>query len=106
MKIRFPIFTLAIVLSLGPSVSQAETPGTGPLAEVNGEAVTAEHLDRAATGAWTGCVAVARRSARVIPEGIEQYLGAEGIFARTWSTGAMAFWMTIMLAVYLILSYL
>ncbi len=66
----------------------------------------AEHLDRAVTGAWNGCVAVAMRSARVIPEGIQQYLGPEGIFARTWSTGAMAFWMTIMLAAYLILSYL
>ena len=66
----------------------------------------AEHLDRAVTGAWIGCVAVAMRSVRVIPEGLRQYLGPEGIFARTWPTGAMAFWMTIMLATYLILSYL
>ena len=66
----------------------------------------AEHLDRAVTGAWNGCVAAAMRGARVIPEGIQQYLGPEGIFARTWPTGAMAFWMTIMLAAYLILSYL
>lgn len=66
----------------------------------------AKHLDRAVTGGWNGCVAVAMRSAHVIPEGIQRYLGPEGIFARTWPTGAMAFWMTIMLAVYLILSYL
>ena len=49
---------------------------------------------------------MAMRSARVIPEGIQQYHGPEGILARTWPTGAMAFWMTIMLAAYLILSYL
>ena len=38
--------------------------------------------------------------------GIQRYHGPDGILARTWPTGAMAFWMTIMLAAYLILSYL
>jgi multicomponent Na+:H+ antiporter subunit D len=66
----------------------------------------ARHLDRAVTGAWNSCVDISMRGARGIPDGIQQYLGPEGILARTWPTGAMAFWMTIMLAAYLILSYL
>jgi multicomponent Na+:H+ antiporter subunit D len=33
-------------------------------------------------------------------------LGPESILARTWPTGVMAFWTTIMLSIYLILSYL
>jgi multicomponent Na+:H+ antiporter subunit D len=66
----------------------------------------ARHLDRAATTAWSRCVDMTMRGVRGVPEGIQQYLGPEGILARTWSTGAMAFWMTLMLAVYLVLSYL
>ncbi|XIA66396.1 Na(+)/H(+) antiporter subunit D [Bradyrhizobium sp. TZ2] len=66
----------------------------------------ARHLDRAVTGAWNSCADISMRGARGIPDGIQQYLGPEGILARTWPTGAMAFWMTIMLAAYLILSYL
>lgn len=46
MTMCFSILTFAIALSLGLSVSQAETLTAGPLAEVNGEAVTAEDLDR------------------------------------------------------------
>lgn len=45
VRIRFAIF--AIVISLGLSVSQAETPSAGSLAEINGEAVTADEVDRA-----------------------------------------------------------
>ena len=37
---------------------------------------------------------------------MQQYLGPESVLARAWPTGLMAFWMTIMLAGYLILSYL
>jgi multicomponent Na+:H+ antiporter subunit D len=66
----------------------------------------ARRVDRAATAAWNRCVAMTMRGVRRAPEGIQTYLGPEGILARTWPTGAMAFWMTIMLAVYLVLSYL
>jgi multicomponent Na+:H+ antiporter subunit D len=31
--------------------------------------------------------------------------GPEGVLARTWPTGQMAFWATVMLAAYLVLSY-
>lgn len=47
MTTGFQVITIAIALSFGLSVAQAETPGAGPLAEVNGEAVTAEDLDHA-----------------------------------------------------------
>jgi protein-disulfide isomerase len=47
MKTRLPILTVAIGLSLGLSVAQAEIPSAGLLAEVNGEALTAEELDHA-----------------------------------------------------------
>ncbi|XSC48019.1 Na(+)/H(+) antiporter subunit D [Bradyrhizobium sp. RDT10] len=66
----------------------------------------ARHLDRSVTAAWNGCVDTAMRGARGIPEGLQQYIGPEGVLARTWPTGVMAFWVTIMLAAYLILSYL
>jgi multicomponent Na+:H+ antiporter subunit D len=66
----------------------------------------ARRLDRAATAAWNHCLALTMRGVGGVPEGILHYLGPEGILARTWPTGAMALWMTIMLAVYLVLSYL
>jgi multicomponent Na+:H+ antiporter subunit D len=66
----------------------------------------ARHLDRSMTLAWNGCVSIGMRVARGVPEGMQQYLGPESILARAWPTGVMAFWMTIMLAAYLILSYL
>ena len=44
---RFAIFAGAVTISLGLSVSQAETPSAGPLAEVSGEAVTTDDVDRA-----------------------------------------------------------
>lgn len=47
MKVRLTIFVLAVTLGIGLSVSQAETPSASPLAEVNGEAVTADEVDRA-----------------------------------------------------------
>ncbi len=37
---------------------------------------------------------------------IYRYSGPDGALARTWPTGSMAFWTTVVLAMYLILSYL
>lgn len=37
---------------------------------------------------------------------IERKHGVDGLFARTWSTRMMAFWMTIVLGAYLVFSYL
>lgn len=68
-----------------------------------GLALAAGHL---AERAWHFFAAYASRSAREAINAIEHHHGPDGILARTWSTGAMAFWMTIMLAAYLILSYL
>jgi multicomponent Na+:H+ antiporter subunit D len=45
-----------------------------------------------------------RRHRGARPEDLQQY--PEGILARIWPAGVMAFWMTIMLAAWLILSYL
>lgn len=66
----------------------------------------ARGLDRGAEAAWHGVMNSAQRVTRGVSSGIQRYHGPDGILARTWPTGAMAFWMTIMLAAYLILSYL
>lgn len=66
----------------------------------------ARNLNRAAETAWNGVVDSAGRVARGISSGVQRYHGLDGVLARTWPTGVMAFWMTIMLAAYLILSYL
>jgi multicomponent Na+:H+ antiporter subunit D len=61
---------------------------------------------RWAQHAWSGFVRAAKRGARGAAVAVERHHGPEGILARTWPTGSMAFWTTIMLAFYLILSYL
>lgn len=66
---------------------------------------TARYLDRWLESAWTNLVDTAARGARGFADGVRRYHGPGGILARTWPTGAMAFWTTIMLAAYLILSY-
>ena len=66
----------------------------------------ARNFDRLAEAAWDGIVNGAVRGARRAAEEIKRYHGPEGILARTGPTGSMAFWTTIMLAAYLILSYL
>ncbi len=44
--------------------------------------------------------------ARALSDGLYRHHGPEGIFGRTWPTGTMAFWTTVMLGAYLILSYI
>jgi multicomponent Na+:H+ antiporter subunit D len=63
-------------------------------------------LDRSAESGWNGVTAAAARAARGVLGGVHRHHGPEGMLARTWPTGSMAFWTTIMLAAYLILSYL
>ncbi len=66
----------------------------------------ARSFDRGAGAAWNGVMNSAGTRARGVSSGVQRYHGPDGVLARTWPTGAMAFWMTIMLAGYLILSYL
>lgn len=66
----------------------------------------ARQLDQFVVVSWNARIAAARRALWKIPDVLQQCLGPESILARTWPTGVMAFWMTIMLSVYLILSYL
>ena len=68
-----------------------------------GLALAVGHL---AERAWQFVTTGASRGAREAVNAIERHHGPHGVFARTWPTGTMAFWMTIMLAAYLILSYL
>ena len=46
------------------------------------------------------------RGASATLESIKRYHGPGGLLARTGPTGTMAFWTTVMLAAYLVLSYL
>jgi multicomponent Na+:H+ antiporter subunit D len=66
----------------------------------------AQGLNRAADALRNASAKIANRSARAVLLGIERHHGPGGILARTWPTGAMAFWTTLILAAYLILSYL
>jgi multicomponent Na+:H+ antiporter subunit D len=66
----------------------------------------ARSLDRRAGAAWDGVLSLAGRVAGRVSSGVQRHHGHDGILARSWPTGAMAFWTTIMLAAYLILSYL
>ncbi|MBZ0147654.1 MAG: Na(+)/H(+) antiporter subunit D, partial [Pseudorhodoplanes sp.] len=68
-----------------------------------GLALATGHL---AERAWRFVAACGARAAREAVVTVERGLGPQGILARTWPTGVMAFWTTIMLAAYLILSYL
>jgi multicomponent Na+:H+ antiporter subunit D len=68
--------------------------------------VVSRRLDRWAETTWNEVVSVLNRGARGTLKGVQRYHGPMGILARTWSTGSMAFWATIMLAAYLVLSYL
>lgn len=50
--------------------------------------------------------AMASRKAVGIVRRLYSHHGPEGVFARTWPTGNMAFWTTVLLAAYLIASFL
>jgi multicomponent Na+:H+ antiporter subunit D len=63
-------------------------------------------LNRSADAAWNGVVNATVLGARTMLGAVRRHHGPEGILARTWPTGSMAFWTTVMLAAYLVLSYL
>jgi multicomponent Na+:H+ antiporter subunit D len=63
-------------------------------------------LDRTADAAWLAIASVATQGTRAIMGAVRRHYGPEGILARTLPTGVMAFWTTVVLLVYLVLSYL
>ena len=56
--------------------------------------------------AWNGATAAAEHAMRNVLVVFERHIGPDGVLARAWPTGSMAFWATVMLAAYLVLSYL
>lgn len=65
----------------------------------------ARSLDRALEAGFSVVISAMAHSARAVFGGVVRYCGTDGILARTWSTGSMAFWTTVMLAAYLVLTY-
>lgn len=63
-------------------------------------------IGRGAGALWNSCTGALVHHSRGVLGGVKRYHGTGGILARTWATGSMAFWTTVMLAVYLILTYL
>jgi len=66
----------------------------------------AESVGRGADAVWSGIGQAAGRTARGLARSVYRHHGPGGVLARTWPTGSMALWTTVMLAAYLILSYL
>jgi multicomponent Na+:H+ antiporter subunit D len=64
-----------------------------------------QRLDRVADVAWNDATQAIGRIARALVQTLERHHGPEGVLARTWPSGMMAFWAVIVLAAYLILSY-
>jgi multicomponent Na+:H+ antiporter subunit D len=69
-----------------------------------GPAVLAR-LDRGADAAWCRLTAGVRSIAGRLNGGLHRHHGPDGILGRTWPTGTMALWATLMLCAYLALSY-
>ena len=65
----------------------------------------AQAVVRAATAARAWALGVAQQGMTGAFQRVYRYVGPGGILARNWSTGAMAFWTTVLLAVWL-LAYL
>ena len=63
-------------------------------------------LDDVTSRAWQWLVGSVGSSARRVNDRLRRHHGPEGVLGRTWPTGTMAFWTTVMLAAYLILSNL
>jgi multicomponent Na+:H+ antiporter subunit D len=56
--------------------------------------------------AWNRIVEATTQGAWAAIAEVRRYHGPEGVFARSWPTGSMAFWTTVMLMAYLLLSNL
>ena len=63
-------------------------------------------LDDVTSRAWQWLVSSIGSGARRVNDRLRRHHGPEGVLGRTWPTGTMAFWTTVMLAAYLILSNL
>jgi multicomponent Na+:H+ antiporter subunit D len=63
-------------------------------------------LDRMAGNAWQRLVTCVWLGAIYLNYRLHQHHGPEGVFGRTWPTGTMAFWTTVMLTLYLLLANL
>ena len=63
-------------------------------------------IDRVTGNTWQWLVASVGLGAKRLNDRLQRHAAQEGIFGRTWPTGTMAFWTTVMLALYLILSNL
>ncbi len=63
-------------------------------------------VGRSAEWAWRVATEGALRALQRVVVTIERHHGPDGVLARPLPTGSMAFWTTIMLAAYLVLSYL
>jgi multicomponent Na+:H+ antiporter subunit D len=68
--------------------------------------VLVRSLDRAMESTGGGVGNAAARGGREILGMVQRHYGPDGTLARVWSTGSMTFWATVMLAAYLVLSYL
>jgi multicomponent Na+:H+ antiporter subunit D len=62
-------------------------------------------VDHGADAAWRLLTAGTLSAARLINVGLHRHHGPDGILGRTWPTGTMALWATVMLGAYLVLSY-
>ena len=62
-------------------------------------------LDRGDDASWRGLSQRIRWQRVVSTPGCTDHHGPDGIFGRTWPTGTMALWATVMLGAYLVLSY-
>jgi multicomponent Na+:H+ antiporter subunit D len=63
-------------------------------------------IDEVTGGAWQWLVGAVGSGARRVNNRLHRHHGPDGALGRTWPTGTMAFWTTVMLAAYLILSNL
>jgi multicomponent Na+:H+ antiporter subunit D len=63
------------------------------------------HMDRSADTTWRWLTAGTLSTARLLSAGLHRHHGPDGILGRTWPTGTMALWATLMLGAYLVLSY-
>jgi multicomponent Na+:H+ antiporter subunit D len=62
-------------------------------------------FDRGSDAAWRWLSGSATSAARLLSAGLHRHHGPDGVFGRTWPTGTMALWATVMLGAYLLLSY-
>jgi multicomponent Na+:H+ antiporter subunit D len=63
------------------------------------------NLDRRVDAAWRLLTSGTLSAARLLNASLHRHHGPDSILGRTWPTGTMALWATVMLGAYLLLSY-